>query len=106
MGTAIRERPRVIAAQVLGLIAVLAIGFLIGRAGQSEPATPRTPTAVQQRVRALEKDKRTSAAALRRSESARTRQARTERALRRRVRTDAARIKRFRRALARARRGR
>jgi len=105
MGTAIRERPRVVAVQVIGLLALVAIGFVLGGALKADPA-PRTPAAVQQRVRELEKDKRTTSAALRRAEGARTRQAKTNRALRRRVRSDTARIRRFRRALTRARRAR
>lgn len=105
MGTALRERPRVVAAQVLGLVAIFVIGFLLGGALKSDPA-PGTPAAVQQQVKELEKDKRTSSAKLDRAKRTQTRQARTERGLRRRVRGDSARIARFRRALARARRGR
>lgn len=104
MGSALRERPRVVVAQMVGLLVLFALGFLMGGALKSDPA-PKTSAATQQRVKELEKDKRTSAAALRRAHRASVRQARTQRALRRRVRTDAARIRRFRRALARARRG-
>ena len=104
MGTALRERPRVVVAQVLGLIAIFVIGFLLGGALKSDPE-PKTPAAVQQRVKELENDKRTTSAALARAKRKQNRQARTERALRRRTRSDAARIRRFRRALARARRG-
>lgn len=104
MGTALREHPRVAVAQVLGVAALLAIGFFLGGALKSDPA-PKTPAAVQQRVKELEKDKRTTSAALERAERTQTRQAKSNRALRRRVRSDAARIRRFRRALARARRG-
>ncbi|MEJ7715432.1 MAG: AAA family ATPase [Thermoleophilaceae bacterium] len=105
MGTALRERPRVVAVQVIGLLALVAIGFVLGGALKSDPA-PRTPAAVQQRVKELEKDKRTTSAALDRAEGTQTRQAKTNRALRRRVRSDTARIRRFRRALTRARRAR
>lgn len=104
MGSALRERPRVVVAQVLGLIAIFVIGFLLGGALKSDPE-PKTPAAVQQRVKELEKDKRTTSAALERVKRKQNRQARTERTLRRRTRSDAARIRRFRRALARARRG-
>lgn len=104
MGSAMRERPRVVAAQVLGLVALFVIAFLLGGALKSEPDS-KGSAATQQRVKELEKDKRESSAALARAERTQTRQARTVRALRRRVRTDAGRIRRFRRVLKRARAG-
>jgi hypothetical protein len=102
MGTALRERPRVVMVQILGLIVLLAVGVVIGMAIKSDPA-PKTPAAVQQRLDDLEAQRSTSQAALKRARQTRTRQARTIRTLRRQVRTDAARIARFRRALAKAR---
>ena len=104
MGGAIRERPRVVAAQVVGVVLLLGIGFLLGGALKSDPE-PKTPAAVQSQLDDLKQDKRTGQSALDRAERTQTAQAKTNRALRRRVRVDAARITRLRRALARARRG-
>jgi uncharacterized protein HemX len=104
MGAAIRERPRVVAAQVVGVVLLLAVGFVLGGALKSDPE-PKTPAAVQAQLDDLKQDKRTSQAALDRAKQTQTRQAKATRTLRRRVRADSARIARLRRALARARRG-
>jgi hypothetical protein len=104
MGAAIRERPRIVVAQAVGVILLLAVGFGLGSALKSDPE-PKTPAAVQRQLDELKQDKRTAQAALDRAERTQARQARANRALRRRARADQARISRFRRALARARRG-
>ena len=52
--SALRERPRVVAAQVLGIVALLAIGFVLGGALKGDPE-PKTPADVQQRLDRLER---------------------------------------------------
>jgi hypothetical protein len=101
MMTALRERPRVVFVQVLGLIALLAVGVVVGMALKPDPS-PKTPASVQRRLDGLESEQRTTKAALVRAERTQAGQARTIRVLRRRVRTDSVRIARFRRALAKA----
>jgi hypothetical protein len=94
--SALRERPRVVVVQVLGLIALLAIGVVVGMALKPDPA-PKTPASVQRQVREL----RQGAATARRTQ---TRQARTIRTQGRGLRVQAARERRLRLALRRARR--
>lgn len=103
MGTALRERPRVVVVQVLGLIALLAIGVVVGMALKSDPA-PKTPASVQRQLDGLKAEQRTTQARLKRAQRTQAARTRTIRVLRRRVRTDSVRIARFRRALARANR--
>lgn len=106
MRSALRERPRVLAAQVLGVLVLLAVGFAIGGAAKSDPA-PTTPPEVQQRLDRLE---RTSAgqekelkAEKQRADKAEAATKRQARGYKRRLRRAAARDVRFRRALRRAR---
>ena len=103
---AIRERPRVVAAQVLGVIALLAIGFVLGGALKSDPDPAKDP-GVQQRVERLERQNARMEGQLRdqtrradRAEAATRRQAR---GYKRRLRRAAVRERRFRAALRRAR---
>jgi len=104
--SAIRERPRVVAAQVLGVVALLAIGFVLGGALKSDPE-PKTPADVQQRLDRLERQNARLESQLRdqtrradKAEAAVKRQARVSK---RRLRRTAVRERRFRAALRRAR---
>jgi hypothetical protein len=104
--SALRERPRVVAAQVLGVIALLAIGFVLGGALKGDPE-PKTPADVQQRLDRLErttarqqKEIRAEKARADKAEAATRRQAR---GYTRRLRRAAVRERRFRAALRRAR---
>jgi hypothetical protein len=98
--TALRERPRVVLVQVLGLILLLAVGVVAGMALKPDPA-PKTPASVQRQVHDLRSQRAGDAAAARRTQA---RQARTIRVQRRQLRAQAVRERRLRRALARARR--
>ena len=104
--SAIRERPRVVVAQVLGVVALLAIGFVLGGALKSDPE-PKTPADVQQRLDSLERQNARLEGQLRdatrqadKAEAATKRQAR---GYQRRLRRAAVRERRFRAALRRAR---
>ena len=106
MGSALRERPRVVAAQAVGIVLLLVVGFLIGGAAKGDPE-PKTPAAVQQRLDRLE---RTSArqerglkAAKARADKAEAATKRQARGYKRRLRRAASRERRFRAALRRAR---
>jgi len=102
----LRERPRVVIAQVLGVVALLAVGFVLGGALKSDPE-PKTPAAVEQRLDRLERQNTRLEAQLRdqtrqadKAEAATKRQAR---GYQRRLRRAAVRERRFRAALRRAR---
>ena len=104
--SAIRERPRVVAAQVAGVILLLVIGFLLGGAAKADPE-PKTPAAVEQRLDRLE---RTTARQQEEIKAEKTRADKAEAATRRqargyqrRLRRAAVRERRFRAALRRAR---
>lgn len=106
MASALRERPRVIAAQVLGVVALLAVGFVLGGALKGDPE-PKTPADVQQRLDRLERtsarQERELKAAQERADKAEAATKRQARGYQRRLRRAAARDVRFRRALRRAR---
>ena len=104
--SALRERPRVVAAQILGIVALLAVGFVLGGALKGDPE-PKTPADVQQRLDRLErttarqeKEIKAQKARADKAEAATKRQAR---GYQRRLRRAAVRERRFRAALRRAR---
>ena len=104
--SALRERPRVVVAQLVGIVALLAIGFVIGGAVKSDP-DPYDDPGVQQRIERLER----SNARLERQLRDQTRQAdaaqaatrRQARGYNRRLRRSVARNRRLIAALRRAR---
>jgi hypothetical protein len=104
--SALRERPRVVAAQVLGVIALLAIGFVLGGAVKGDPE-PKTPADVQQRLDRLESQNTRLEGLLRaqnrRADKAEAATKRQARGYQRRLRRAAVRERRFRAALRRAR---
>ncbi len=108
MRSAIRERPRVVIAQVLGVVALLAVGFLLGGAAKGDPE-PSTSPEVQQRLDRLESSgarlERQLKAQTERADKARAATRRQARGYERRLRRAAARIRRFRAALRQARGG-
>jgi hypothetical protein len=59
----VRERPRLVAAQVLAVLAIAAAGLLIGMALKGDEE--KVPVATQQRLERAERAARTSAAAAR-----------------------------------------
>ena len=101
---AIRERPRVVAAQVGAVILLLAIGFLIGGAVKGDSGES---AALEQRVQRLERQNATLEGQLRdverRADTADAAARRQARGFKRRLRRAAVREVRFRRALRRAR---
>jgi hypothetical protein len=56
----VRERPRVVAAQVLAVVGIAAAGVLVGMALKGDKT--KVPTATQQRLERAEQSARTSAA--------------------------------------------
>lgn len=100
------EHPRVVVAQVVGLIVLVAVCIFIGMALKVDPQ-PKTPVAVQDRVSRLEREvrqNRNATAELERAKGAQQVRARQLRGLNRRLRLAAARERRLRLALRRARR--
>jgi hypothetical protein len=102
----IRERPRVVAAQVVGVILLLGIGFLLGGAAKGD-AEPKTPAAVEQRLDRLERTSARQAQELKaekaRADKAEAATKRQARGFKRRLRRAQVRERRFRAALRRAR---
>lgn len=102
--SAFRERPRVIAAQVAGVILLLVIGFLLGGAAKGDT---KADPALTERVERLERQNVRLKGQLRDSErqadKAEATTKRQARGFQRRIRRAAAREVRFRRALRRAR---
>ncbi len=104
--SAIRERPRVVAAQVAGVILLLVIGFVAGGAVEGD-TEPKTPVAVEQRLDRLERTGASQARELKaekaRADKAEAATERQARGFNRRLRRSAIRNRRLRAALRRER---
>jgi len=106
MGRAWAEHPRVVVAQVVGLILLVVVCVFIGMALKGDPQ-PKTPVAVQDRVSRLERkvrENRKASSELERAKGAQQVRSGQVRGLNRRLRSAAARERRLRLALRRARR--